>query len=139
MGNGQRAKQINARNPNKHQDVGLPTFHVGSCVDHTLELATKESIQQCFSMKDAVQRVRSLINYMKDSSTAKEAFVKIMDNAGVEKLAIIQGTSNRWFFKYTEVHRALLLKEQIDTFFDTFDVPATLKKITEVDWDLLLI
>ena len=62
-----------------------------------------------------------------------------MDNAGVEKLAIIQGTSNSWFFKYTEVHRALLLKEQIDTFFDTFDVPATLEKITEVDWDLLLI
>ena len=44
-----------------------------------------------------------------------------------------------WFFKYTEVHRALLLREHIDTFFDTFDIPATLDKIEEDDWQLLLV
>ena len=49
-------------------------------------------------MKDSVQKVRGLINYIKDSSTAKDAFKKIMENAGVEPLAIIQGTSN-WYFK----------------------------------------
>jgi len=133
------AKQINARNPAKHQAVGLPTFHVGSCVDHTFELGAEESTQQCFPMNESVGKVRGLINYIKESSTAKNALRKIMENAGVEPLAIIQGTSNRWFFKYTEVHRALLLREHIDTFFDTFDIPATLDKIEEDDWQLLLV
>ena len=67
----------------------------GSCVDHTLELGTEESLQQCIGMKDPVKKVRSLINYMKDSSLAREEFNKIMEDAGVEPLAIIQGTSNR--------------------------------------------
>ena len=48
-------------------------------------------------MKDSVHKVRGLINYIKDSSTAKDAFKKIMENDGVEPLAIIQGTSNRYF------------------------------------------
>ena len=133
------SKQINARNPNKHQAVGLPTNHVGSCVDHTFELGCEESIQQSISMKQAVKKVRSLINYIKDCHPAKEAFYKIMEDAGVEPLAIIQGTSNRWFFKYAEVNRALLLKEHIDVFFDSFDVPETLDMIDEDDWELLLI
>ena len=37
------------------------------------------------------------------------------------------------------MHRALLLREYIDTFFDTFDIPATLDKIEEDDWQLLLV
>lgn len=37
------------------------------------------------------------------------------------------------------MHRALLLREHIDTFFDTFDIPATLDKIEEDDWQLLLV
>ena len=37
------------------------------------------------------------------------------------------------------MHRALLLKEHIDSFFDTFDIPATLDKIEEDDWQLLLV
>lgn len=107
------SKQVNARDPSKHQAVELPTFHTGncvsysgfffndfpylsgSCVDHTLELGTEESLQQCIGMKDPVKKVRSLINYMKDSSLAREEFNKIMEDAGVEPLAIIQGTSNR--------------------------------------------
>ena len=46
-------------------------------------------------MNDALGKVRGMINYVKDSSTAKTAFKNIMKNAGVEPLAIIQGTSNR--------------------------------------------
>ena len=66
-------------------------------MDHTLELATEESIEQCSGMKDSVKKVRGLINYMKDSPTAKEEFNKIVANSGVEPLAIIQGTSNRYY------------------------------------------
>ena len=64
-------------------------------MDHTLQLATEESIEQCSGMKDPVKKVRSLINFLKDSSLAKEEFNKIVANSGVEPLAIIQGTSNR--------------------------------------------
>ena len=64
-------------------------------MDHTFELGTEESIQQGPGMKDSVKKVRSLINHLKDSYPAKEAFYKIMKEAGVEPLAIIQGTSNR--------------------------------------------
>lgn len=47
-------------------------------------------------MNDSLGKVRGLINYVKESSTAKTAFKKIMENAGAEPLAIIQGTSNRY-------------------------------------------
>lgn len=46
-------------------------------------------------MKDASKKVRNFINYLKDNHLAMEAFYKIMKDAGVEPLAIIQGTSNR--------------------------------------------
>ena len=93
------SKQINARDPSKYQAVGLPTFHTGSCVDHTLELAAEESIKQCPSMKEAIIKARTLINYVKDSASARKDLKKIMENTGFEALAIVQGTSNRWFFK----------------------------------------
>ena len=44
-----------------------------------------------------------------------------------------------WFFKYAEINRALVLREHIDTFFDTFNVPDALDKIEEEDWKLLLV
>ena len=62
------AKQINARDPLKHREVDLPTFHTGSCVDHTLELASEESIQHCHSMRDSVKKVREFINYIKSNN-----------------------------------------------------------------------
>ena len=80
-------------------------------------------------MKDSVKKVRTLINYFKDSSLAREELKKIMENTGVTPLAIIQGTSNRWFFKYTEVKRALILKDPINEFFQEVDVPISVEMI----------
>ena len=62
-----------------------------------------------------------------------------MVNAGNEPLAIIQGTSNRWFFKYAKVHRALLLKDTINDFFQDVDLPATVDQFNDSDWELLLV
>ena len=62
-----------------------------------------------------------------------------MVNAGVEPLAIIQGTSNKWFFKYAEVHQALLLKDTINDFFQDVEVPPTVDQFNESDWELLLV
>ena len=62
----------------------------------------------------------------------------VIGNLKIEKIESLYFPCS-WFFKYTEVHRALLLREHIDVFFDTFDVPATLNKIEEEDWKLLLV
>ena len=81
----------------------------------------------------------NLVNYLKDSSLAREAYQKILEEAGVDPLSILQGTENRWFFKYSEVHRALLLKEHITEFFFTYDIPTTLEILDDDDWGLVLV
>ena len=88
-------KQTNASDPSKHADVGLKVNHRGTCVDHTIELASEETLTQCPRMATAVKKVRSLINYMKDSYLARVAFNQIMLRAEVRPLALIQGTDNR--------------------------------------------
>ena len=91
-------------------------------------------------MKEAVKKVRGLVNFLKDSSSARVSFQNIMIASGLEPLAIIKGTTNRWFFKYSEVHRALLLKDSINTFLESYEnLPDKLEVIKEEDWDLLLV
>ena len=131
------AKQVNARMPGKHPVVGLPTTYTGGCVDHTAELAIEETLLHCPSVKNAVQKVRSFVNHIKDSSLEKEKFHKILKDAGVETLTVIQGTDNRWFYKYSEAHRALILREHIDAYFDQYD--GVLDAIDEEDWKLILV
>ena len=117
----------------------MKTNYTGSCVDHTLELASEDSIAQCGDMKCSLKKLRNLVNYFKDVATAREAFKNIMINARVEPMTILQGTSNRWFFKYSEAHQALILKDHITTFFEDFDIPDSLDRIEEEDWEMILV
>lgn len=73
----------------------MPTNYTGGCVDHTAELTIEETLQQCPPVKDSVHKIRAFVNHMKDSSLDREKFHKILEEAGVETLSIIQGTSNR--------------------------------------------
>ena len=132
------SKQINARDPNKHHEVGFPINYVGGCVDHTIELAIEESISQCTQMKEAVHKIRSFINRMKDSSQDREKFHQILKDAGVEQLTIIQGTTNRWFYKYAEAERALILKDHINTFLEDYEGDS-LDQFDHDEWKLILI
>ena len=132
------AKQVNARMPGKHAQVGLPTNYTGSCVDHTAELAIDDALQLCPPVKKAVQKVRSFVNHIKDSSLEKEKFHKVLKDAGVKSLTIIQGTDNRWFYKYSEAERALILKEHIDSYFDNYEGTA-LEAFDDEDWKLILV
>ena len=131
------AKQVNARAPDKHHEVEFEINYTGSCVDHTVELAIEESLTQCSSMKSAVHKIRVLVNHIKDSSIDREKFHKILSDSGIEMMTIIQGTANRWFFKYAETKRALVLKEYIDVFLDNYEGEA-LEVIDENDWTLIL-
>ena len=132
------SKQVNARTPGKHAQVGLPTNYTGSCVDHTAELAIEETLQLCPPVKKAVQKIRSFVNHIKDSSLEKEKFHKLLKDAGVNSLTIIQGTDNRWFYKYSESERALILREHIDSYFDNYE-GNTLEAIDDEDWKLILV
>ena len=132
-------KQLNATDPTKHSELNMKITHRGKCVDHTLELVSEDSIKQVPEMNEAVKKVRKLVNFMKDSSLARVAFNDIMIAAGVTPIAIIQGTENRWFYKYSEVRRALELKETIETFFETYNIPENLSSIEEEDWAMLMV
>ena len=70
----------------------------GSCVDHTFELATEETIDQCPRVKEAVGKLHTFVKHIKDSSTVKEIFHKILKDAHVDNMTIIQGTSNMYYF-----------------------------------------
>ena len=133
------SKQLNASNPNLHPEIGMKICHRNKCVDHTLELASEDTVKQCPGMKKAVQKPRDFVNFMKDSSLAKVAFHKTMLEAGVTPLAVIQGTDNRWFHKYAEVKRFLELKDTVIQFYDNYDTPIHIVRMEDDDWHLLLV
>ena len=133
------AKQLNATDPTKNTDIYMKINHRGKCVDHTLELASEDSIKQVPLMKSAVSKSHALVNYLKDSSLAKTEFNNIMTRLGMTPLSVFKGTDNRWFFKAAETHRILELKELIEVFFDEYNVPEYLERIQGEDWHILLV
>ena len=68
----------------------------------------------------------------------KERFQKVMEEAGEDPLSIIQGTTNRWYHKYQEVERLLLLKAHVERFQLDDDFPYELF-LDEDDWKNLSI
>ena len=133
------AKQLNATDPTKNTDIYMKINHRGKCVDHTLELASEDSIKQVPLMKSAVAKSHALVNYLKDSCLAKTEFNNIMTRLGIAPLSVFKGTDNRWFFKASETHRVLELKEPIEVFFDEYDVPLHLRRLQDDDWHMLLV
>ena len=133
------AKQKSARNPTYHLDFSMNINFENNCVDHTLELGSEETLEAILRMKDSIKKLRCLVNYMKDSSTAREKFHEIMLASGMDPLTIIQGTDNRWFHKYSEAHRALLLREVIDKFFGDFETPNKVSPLDDDDWKSVLV
>ena len=106
----------------------------GECVDHTFELVSETTVRECRLMNDAV------VNHLKDSSLGLESFHRILTAAGEEPLSVMKGTDNRWFFKYYETHRLLLLRDQVETWFYEYDEwPDYVDVIEDKDWDLLTV
>ena len=138
-------KQISARKPNNHPDVGLKINYDATCVDHTMELVSEDTIDTCKNIGSSVKKLRVLVNHFKESLAAREKLHDIMEESGEKPLTIIQGTSNRWFFKYSEAKRALLLREIIDKFFDQYEFPEKgkakekVEPLDEEDWDNVLL
>ena len=134
-------KQINARTPGKHPQIGLETYYTASCVDHTAHLCVEDAVTKptCSEINASTTKAHKFINSMKDSNLMKEAFYKIMLEAGENPLAIIQGTSNRWYFKYLEMKRILELKVHVEKFQEEYENINESIVLSSEDWHNLLI
>ena len=86
----------------------------------------------------SLKKLRKLVNYFKDSHLAREALEEIIRRSGQKPLAIMQGTDNRWFYKYSEAKRALELQDSLETWFQEYNTPASLEKLEEEDWGRIL-
>ena len=131
-------KQVCARDPDKNRDVQLNIVYHASCTDHTLELASEDTLKERALMGLSLKKLRKLINHFKDSHLAREALEEIIKRSGQKPLAIMQGTDNRWFYKYSEAKRALELRESLETWFQEYNAPASLEKLDEEDWERIL-
>ena len=67
----------------------------GTCVDHTIHLAVEDTLDEAPEVKAAFGKAHAVVNYLKDSCLAREAFFKIQDDLAMERLTIILGTDNR--------------------------------------------
>ena len=135
------SKQKSAREVGRHAQVGLRTTHTASCVDHTAHLAVEDSLEGrgVRGVKEATDRVRQLLNKMKDSHKMKEAFQEVMREMGEDPLALIQGTSNRWYYKFMEAERVLLLKPQVERFQAEYEAMPENLVLHQDDWHNLAI
>ena len=50
----------------------------------------------------------------------------------------MQGTDNRWFYKFSEAKRALELQDSLEIWFQEYNTPASLEKLEEEDWGRIL-
>ena len=127
------AKQVNARNPNYHQDSGLPIHFEGGCVDHLIELALTDALKLSYDMDKSVKIAHDIVNYMKESSLSRVKLSEISQNLGLKPLSIVKGTLNRWFAKFFEMNRFLDLEQAIKE-FQANDLPASITQVSYEDW-----
>ena len=128
---------VAARRPGGYPAVGLNTNLVGTCIDHTIHLVVEESLENVRDLADAIKKVRQFVEYLVQSSPARQALLELMAELGIPVLAPMQGTSNRWFYKWSEVRRILELRPAMEIFFDRFELPDRIDRFDSDEWALL--
>ena len=129
-------KQKSARESGRHALVGLKTHHTATCVDHTAHLAVEDALdgRGVLDLKESLNKLRKLVGKMKESHKMHEEFQRVIQDAGDDPLAIIQGSQNRWYFKFLEAERVLLLRPHVERFQDVYeDMPGELV-LDKEDW-----
>jgi hypothetical protein len=86
---------VAARMPGRFPEVGLNIVKAGTCVDHTIHLVVEDALDKTVEINRAVKTVRPLVEYLKDSNIALQAFLDISQQIGLGVISPIQGTSNR--------------------------------------------
>ena len=142
---------VNARKPGAHATVGLEINFEGTCVDHTLELCCNDAL----SYKDpldptkkrhlhptfvkAVKNMKNMVNYLGESSLARQSFNQIMVDNDMNVLRTVKGTSNRFFSKFFEVERFVEVRRAVDIFIDEYEnLPDYLEHFDENEWNVLM-
>ena len=133
------AKQVSARTPGKHPRVGLVTHLTASCVDHTAHLAAEDALSKTDSIKESTVVARDFINAMKDSHLMREAFNDMVIEAGDDPLAIIKGTMNRWYYRFLEIERLILMQHHVEKFQEEYENMPNHCRIDLTDWENLKI
>ena len=86
---------VSARAPGRHPLVKLTRVFVLSCLDHTLHLVVEDSIKGVVTLEEAIRKIRALVNYFVQSGKQRQLLLNCMDELGVGRLSVAQGTSNR--------------------------------------------
>lgn len=130
---------VSARAKGRHAEVGFPTNHTGTCVDHTWHLVVEEATAKVVGVRDVIFKSRKWVEWMKQSSLARQKLHAIQVDAGLNPLSVVQGTDNRWYFKYSEVKRTAQLKASIMALQDQFyeRIPDRLDPFEDEDWPLM--
>ena len=141
---------VNARKPGAHESVGLEIHYEGTCVDHTLELCCNDAL----SIKDpndvtrkrylhptfvnAIKKMKNLVNYLGESSLARQFFKQKMTDNDMNPLRTVKSTSNRFFSKYFEVDRFVEVRRAVDIFLDEYEnLPDYLDSFDDNEWNVL--
>ena len=69
----------------------------------------------------------------------KARFLTVMEDAGDEPMALIQGTSNKWYYKSKEAERVLLLKVYVEKYQQDFEEFPDQLVLEDKDWKNLSI
>ena len=130
---------ISARAKGRHNEVGLETNHTGTCTDHSLHLVVEDASEKVLDIKNSLLKVRKMVEFFKQSSLSRQILLKIQNDSGISPLSVVQGTDNRWYFRYSEVKRMVELKSSIIAFQEQYyeNIPDRLDLIEVEDWPLI--
>ena len=114
---------VKARNPSSFPQIGLFVHHDGTCVDHTFNLVAQDSLKSpgTLRLKDCVERMKTIVNHIASSSSARQILAEHVKTAGLDPLKTVQGTSNCFFTKYFEVDHFVELQLPITTFMEDYN------------------
>ena len=108
------ATMVAACQINCFPQAGLNTNLLRNCVDHTIHLDVDESLGIVKKLDATIKKVWKFVNYLVESCMVRQNLSELMKILGLPILAPMQGTSNRWFFKWQEVWWIVQLKPAIE-------------------------
>ena len=129
-----------ARAIGRHPGIVLNVVYEGDCVDHQLHLLVEESIEEVPDMQSTLRKVREFVTYPNQSGLAKGELLNIQKeiNPNDKPLSPMMGTANRWYHKYKESERLLVLKSAIEIYDERNEHSNhNVSDIGVIDWELI--
>ena len=130
------AAEVSARKPGNHMGVGLYVHFDGTCIDHKLDLCGKDALKGFQGFNDAVEKMKTFVNFLSSSSIARQAMYKLMVENNMNPLRTVKGTSNRFFSKWFEADRFIELRLAVELFFEEYhEIPDYCSPLDNNEWN----